>query len=152
MLRRAGKAIIRRSGDEGVRLVILQVEGYGKLRLIDTTIAPIDLFASESDTVAPAKADAPVESIPAAPELPDLQRMVIPGLGLPHLVVNNTTRQAKGLLFSDGQFFFVPGNSEREFVVDPGTFHVVLATPGQDGPAPASKLHFSYQARYTLNF
>jgi len=79
-----------------------------------------------------------------------MRRHVIPGLGQPRLIVNNTTGTDTALIFSDGQLYFVPANTEREFVLDPGTYVVRLAAPGHNGPEPQGQLHFSYQARYTM--
>ncbi len=152
MLRRTGKGIVPQSAAPGRRLVILSVDSPGRIHLHDATIRPADPFAAPEEASAPKKKKkkkAPPPP-PEPPPLPELRRHVIPGLGQPRLIVNNTTRTDTALIFSDGQLYFVPANTEREFVLDPGTYVVRLAAPGHNGPEPQGQLHFSYQARYTM--
>ena len=82
-----------------------------------------------------------------------MDRTVVPGLGLPRLVIDNTTPHAVVLIFSDGELHFVPARSKLEAMVDPGTFDVsVESNAPSDTPSPRGSLHFSYNARYAIKF
>jgi len=151
MLRRTGKGIVPQDASPGKRLVILSVDGPGSIHLHDATIRPADPFAAPAvDKASKKKKKKTPPPPPEPPPLPEMRRHVIPGLGQPRLIVNNTTGTDTALIFSDGQLYFVPANTEREFVLDPGTYVVRLAAPGHNGPEPQGQLHFSYQARYTM--
>jgi len=152
MLRRTGKGIVPHDASPGRRMVVLSVDGPGQIRVQEATLRPEDPFAALMEASRPAKKKKKSRTPPPPepPPLPELRRHVVPGLGQPRLIVNNTTRTDTALIFSDGQLYFVPANTEREFVLDPGTYVVRLAAPGAEGPEPQGQLHFSYQARYTM--
>ncbi|MFQ5878519.1 MAG: hypothetical protein ACE5JH_12705 [Acidobacteriota bacterium] len=154
MLRHAGKAILHQQVEGGIRLIALALDDYGRLRLLDRTIRPEDPFAAPPQTDDSGKNKKKMASAapPAPPPLPALERVVVPGLGLPRLVVDNTTAHALGLLFHDGQFYFVPAETRREFIADPGTFDVQVLAPGSSPPGPRGRIHLSYHARYGIAF
>lgn len=145
MLRRAGKAILHQQIEGGVRLAILAVDDDGRLRLTDQKVRPADPFAPPP----PKKKKKTVAPPPPPPPLPLLERSVIPGLGLPRLVIENTRERGLGLALGDGELCFAPAKTTRECVIDPGTHDVRVL----GGPTPAEgQLHFSYHARYSVTF
>ncbi|HKY33482.1 MAG TPA: hypothetical protein VJV23_13190 [Candidatus Polarisedimenticolia bacterium] len=150
MLRRAGKAILHQQIEGGLRLVSLAVDDHGRLRLSDMEVKPIDLFAPPPPPP-PRRKKTPPPPPPPPPSLPGMDRLVVPGLGLPRLAVHNTGKEGIGLLMDDGALYYVPAGARREFSVDPGTFQARVLTGGPS-PDPRGRLHFSYNARYTITF
>jgi len=104
-------------------------------------------------TVVPRLALPPGATDPLPPPpvpLPQVERDVVPGLGLPHLVIDNKSAQGFGMLLSDGQICFVPARTTHEFVMDPGSFDAWLLRGAQPKLAVQEPVHFSYHARYTM--
>jgi hypothetical protein len=153
MMRRAGKAIVHQPVEGGMRLLALSVEDDGQLRVADRTIRPTDPFAPPPPP-APKKKKKPAPVPPPPPPLPAVQRMVIPGLGLPRLAIENTTKTGLGLMLDDGLMLWVPPGQRREFPVDPGTFEARVVSPlaSEAAPGARGRLHFSFNARYALTF
>ncbi len=152
MLRRAGKSILHQPVEGGFRFLSLALEDGGRLRVTDRTIRPEDPFAPPPPPPSKKRKAKPLPPPPAPPPLPAMERVVSPGQGLPRLEIDNTTDQAVGLLFDDGQFCWTPPRSRAEFSIDPGTHDVrALAPPGAP-PGPAGQLHFAYHARYRMVF
>jgi hypothetical protein len=149
MLRRAGKAILHQQLEGEIRLLVMAIDYGGRLRVTDRTVRPIDPFAAPPAHTGKKKKVAPPTP---PPPLPGIERTVVPGLGLPRLSVDNATKHGLALLFSDGQFCFVPPSTTREFVVDPGTFDVKALSPRASGAAPEGRIHLSYHARYAMTF
>jgi hypothetical protein len=151
MLRRAGKAILHQQIEGGLRLMTLSVEDDGRIRFHDQSIRPADPFAVPAP---PTKKKKKTKPLPPPPPLPIPERVVMPGLGLPRLTIDNTSSRPLALLLGDGQLCWVPAATRREFPVDPGSHEArVLGAGFQDtNPAPRGHLHFSYNARYTLTF
>jgi len=147
-LRRAGKAILHQQIEGGVRLVAVAVEDYGRLRLTDQTIRPVDPFAPPPTVKKKRRTPLP----PPPPPLPALERTVVPGLGLPRLSIDNTSSRGLGLMFDDGQFYFVPGKTSREFVIDPGAYDVRTISQDPRHAGLRGRLHFSYHAKYSVTF
>ncbi len=152
MLRRAGKAILHQQVPDGVRIVSLMVDDGGRLRLTDRVIKPIDPLAAPPAPPAKGKKKKKARAPEPPPPLPEISRVVVPGLGLPRLVIDNTGDQGVGLVFDDGQFCYVEGKKRREFVVTPGSFDIRMLSPAPAATVPQSRLHFSYHARYTITF
>jgi len=153
MLGRTGKAIIAQKIDGGMRTLTLALDDYGRLRVNDQQTRPVDPFAPEPEETAASRRKKKKPAIPPPPpSLPVMSRAVVPGLGMPRLVLDNKSARGQGLIFSDGQFYYVPGKTKREFLIEPGSFHVRLIAPegAQSGPAPEGQLHFAFQARYSL--
>ena len=147
ILRKAGKAILHQPLPDGFRLLAISVDEDGRLRVDDQKIQPADPFAPAPPPSKTKRKKTP----PAPPALPQMDREVVPGLGLPRLVLDNKTSHALGLLFSDSEFCFVAAKSRSECVVDPGTVEAkVLGVTS--GLPPQGTLHFSYHARYTITF
>jgi len=156
MLRKAGKAILHQPVEGGFRLLSISLDEAGRIRLKDQIVRPVDPFAAPA-AAATTKSGKPkkkkTQAPPPVPPLPQADREVVPGLGLPRLLVDNTSSRGLGLLLSDGEFCFVAAKSRNECVVEPGTFAArVLNGSKPAAPAPAGTLHFSYHARYTIKF
>ncbi len=149
MLAQAGKTILDEPADKGRRIVSIALDDYGRLRLRDQTIAPLDLF---SEPKKKSRKTPKPDKAAKTPLLPEVERVVVPGLGLPRLVVTNASSRAAALHFDDGQFFFVEAGATREVVVDPGTFNVGLLGGALPPGSPAGgRVHFAYHARYSLS-
>jgi hypothetical protein len=147
MLRKAGKAILHQQIPGGLRLLTLSLDDDGRFRVTDQTVRPVDPLAPAP----PAKGKKKKKILPPAPvPLPAVDREVVPGLGLPHLVIDNKSAQGFGLLLSDGEMCFVPARTTREFVMDPGTFDAWLLRGSLPKAAVQEPVHFSYHARYTM--
>ena len=148
MLERAGKTIIHQQVEGGLRLISAALDDWGGFRLIDRTVRPFDPFAPPPPKKPRKKA--PVAAPPAAPPLPVMERLVTPGSGLPRLSVDNTSSKAIAFSLSDGQFFFVPAKTSREFVVEPGSYDARLLDKESIANPPRGRVHFAYHARYNV--
>ena len=146
VLKRVGKVILHQQVPGGVRLMTLAIDYNGRLRATDQTIRPENPFAEEP--VKKGKKKKPTPAPPPIPGLPTLERIVVPGLGTPHLSLVNTGPDPIALLFDDGEFCFAPSDATIECIIDPGT-HQVRAMSGGEVKG-GGQVHLSYHARYTM--
>ena len=149
-LGRRGAAILHQQIDGAFRLLTLSLDYGPRLRVTEQIVRPVDPFAPPPPPVKGKKKKSPPLP-PPPPPLPGLERSVVPGLGAPRLAIENGSKAGLALLFSDGQFCFVPPSATREFVMDPGTFDLRILSSHSAGPAPQGRVHLSYHARYTMS-